>query len=533
MPQHSSGPGGRHRAPRTLYRFSFAGSFSEVALCSFLFSVIMFVQGWNIRRYPMLSGDEGTYVAQAWALQQGKGLANYTYWYDHPPMGWIQIAIATWIPSLLKPEVMTVASSRLVMLAVSAVTTALLYVLARRLSLPPWAAGLAMLLFGLSPLAVVLHREVFLDNLAVMWMLLAFCLAASRSNSLWHHCGAGMSTAFSVLTKETILVVLPALAVTMWQFSHRDTRKFTITGAVTSFALLGLFYPLFAWLKGELLPGFKHASLWEGISFQLMNRTGSGVMFSKGSNSYGVLHSWLYYDAVLLVGGLAGTAMLLLTRSWSRTARYLTGPALAVVILSLVAMRPSGYLPGMYVIQALPFLAVTLASGAALLAHAMLRKGRHSAERKAFTAIRWTLAVTLAATAAVYVVPRWYVGDRLALTADANGPYRAAAAWLRNKVPDPALTRVLVDDVLWMDLVHAGYEPGLGDIWFYKADLDPAVKKTMPHGYRDIDYVVASAILRRDASDLPTVKAALEHSTPVAIFGTGEARIEIREISQH
>jgi hypothetical protein len=140
-------------------------------------------------------------------------------------------------------------------------------------------------------------------------------------------------------------------------------------------------------------------------------------------------------------------------------------------------------------------------------------------------------AGALALAAAAYVVPHWYDGNRAALTVDANAPYRAAAAWMQDEVADPAATRVLVDDALWLDLVHDGFEPGTGAIWFYKADLDPAVTKTMPRGWRDLDYVVSSPTVRRDAVDLPNVKAALEHSTPVAVFGEGEDRIEIRRIA--
>ncbi|MFI1471936.1 ArnT family glycosyltransferase [Streptomyces wuyuanensis] len=507
----------------------FRSSRPDLLLCGALLTAILLVQGWNIQHFPTLSDDEGTYLAQAWAVQQGEGLAHYTYWYDHPPLGWIQLAGLTWIPSLVAPDAMTVATMRGAMLLISAASAVLLYVLARRLWLPRWAAGLAMVLFGLSPLSVVLQREIFLDNLAVMWMLLAFCLAASPSRHLWHHFGAGLAAATGVLTKETMLVVLPALLVTMWRFSHRDTRKFAVTGAVTACALIGFSYPLFALLKGELLPGEGHVSLWEGITYQ-MSRPGSGFILSEGTGSNGVLRSWLYYDRVLPVGGLAGAALLLLTLRWSVTARALAGPALAVAILAAVAMRPSGYLPAMYVIQALPFLALVLAGGAASVGHAVLSRWRSPGEARALTFARRSAAVVLALAAAVYVVPRWYDGDRTAMTADANAPYRAAAQWLRTEVAEPARTRVLVDDALWLDLVHAGYQPGLGAIWFYKADLDPAVTKTMPRGWRDLDYVVASPTVRRDARDLPNVRAALEHSTPVAVFGEGEDRIEIREI---
>ncbi|MGP4005514.1 ArnT family glycosyltransferase [Streptomyces sp. 4N124] len=524
QPAPVAGSTGRTTPPKRL-----RSSRPDLLLCGVLLVAILVVQGWNIAAYPTLSDDEGTYLAQAWAVQQGEGLAHYTYWYDHPPLGWIQMALLTWIPAALSPESMTVGSMRVMMLVISGISAVLVYVLGRRLSLPRWAAGLGMVLFGLSPLSVVLQREIFLDNLAVMWTLLAFCLAASPSRHLWHHFGAGIAAATAVLTKETMLVILPALFVTMWRHSHRDTRKFALTGAITACALIGFAYPLFALLKGELLPGSGHVSLWDGIKYQ-MTRPGSGFILDRGTGSYGVLQSWLYYDRVLPLGGLAGALLLLATWRWSVTARALAGPALTVAILALLALRPNGYLPAMYVIQALPFLALVLAGGTASVAHAVLRRWRLPDEQRYLTRGRYTLAVVLALAAGAYVVPRWYEGDRTAVTADANAPYRAASQWLSSEVADPEDTRVLVDDALWLDLVHSGYEPGLGVIWFYKADLDPAVTKTMPRGWRDLDYVVASPTVRRDAVDLPNVKAAIEHSTPVAVFGKGEDRIEIRQI---
>nr|WP_303713383.1 phospholipid carrier-dependent glycosyltransferase [Kutzneria buriramensis]WKX12109.1 phospholipid carrier-dependent glycosyltransferase [Kutzneria buriramensis] len=524
QPVPKPGPAERTAPPSRL-----RSSRSDLLLCGVLLLAIMVVQGWNISDYPTLSDDEGTYLAQAWAVQEGRGLAHYTYWYDHPPFGWIQIAALTWIPAKLSPESMTVGSMRATMLVISGISAVLVYVLGRRLSLPRWAAGLGMVFFGLSPLSVVLQREIFLDNLAVMWTLLAFTLAASPSRHLWHHFGAGIAAATAVLTKETMLVILPALLVTMWRHSHRDTRKFALTGAITACTLIGFSYPLFALLKGELLPGSGHVSLWDGVKYQ-MTRPGSGFILDQGSGSYGVLQSWLYYDRILPLGGLAGALLLLATWRWSVTARALAGPALTVAILAALALRPNGYLPAMYVIQALPFLALVVAGGTASVAHGVLRRWRADGEKRYVTGGRYALAVVLAIAAGAYVVPRWYDGAHTAVTLDANAPYKAASKWLSSEVENPKDTRVLVDDAMWLDLVHAGYRPGLGVIWFYKADLDPAVTKTMPRGWKDIDYVVASPTVRRDAVDLPNVKAAIQHSTPVAVFGTGEDRIEIRQI---
>ena len=144
---------------------------------------VLVVQAWNITGYPTVSDDEGTYLAQAWSVQHWHGLAPYTYWYDHPPLGWIQIAVLSWLPGLFSsPAHLFTAEMRVVMVPVTAVCCLLLFVLARRLGLTRWAAGLGVLLFGLSPLSVGLQRELFLDNFAVMWMLAA--LSEPRPSSV-------------------------------------------------------------------------------------------------------------------------------------------------------------------------------------------------------------------------------------------------------------------------------------------------------------------------------------------------------------
>ncbi|QDY81211.1 phospholipid carrier-dependent glycosyltransferase [Streptomyces qinzhouensis] len=538
----------RRTEPRPVVRFR--SSRPDLLICFGLLAVIMLVQGWNITGFPALSDDEGTYLSQAWAVQQGEGLAHYTYWYDHPPLGWIQIAGLTYLPSLIWPESMNVATMRPVMLLISAISAVLVYVLARRLFLPRWAAALAMAAFGLSPLSVYFQRELFLDNIAVMWMLLAFCLAASPSRHLWHQFAAGLAGAVSVLSKETMLLVLPALLVTLWTHSHRETRKFVVTGAITSCALIGLSYPLYALLNNELFASPDHVSLFAGIEYQL-SRPGSGFILDAGSGSHKTFQAWLYYDPILPLAGVAAAVLLLLVFRWSVTARAIGGPALAVAILTLLAFRPDGYLPAMYVIQALPFLALVLAGAAASIVHMVLHRrrtepagdpaaettetpGAPATMRDRFRKLlgpRHALVAVLAVLAAVATVPAWAEGNRDALTQDDNRHYRAAAAWFENEIDDPANTRVLVDDALWLDLVHDGYTPGTGVFWFYKADLDPAVMKTIPRGWRDIDYIVSTVTVRRDAPTLPTTAAALANSTPVVVFGTGDDRIEIRRIN--
>jgi dolichyl-phosphate-mannose-protein mannosyltransferase len=481
-----------------------------------LTAVVLVLLAWNLTGFPSASDDEGTYLAQAWAVQHGKGLAHYTYWYDHPPLAWIQLAGLSWIPSLLAPKLLAVAAGRIAMLPVQAVGLLLVYLVSRRIGLPRWAASLALLTYGLSPLFVTMGRQIYLDSFAVVWLLGALALALSPRRHLWHYAAAGGATAVAVLSKETVLVIAPAVVLALWQNASRSsTRPWAFGAYFSGLVLVGCFYPLYAVLRGELFPGADHVSLIGAWQFQLGSRSGSGSVFSAGTGAYSLLHSWLYYDTVILIAGLVATAGALFLRR-------LRPVAVAGAILVLVAMRPGGYLPAMYVVQVLPFFAIAIAGVTAWLV-AKLHPGREW--------WRWAVLGLAAVLAAVVVVPRWYNGDRRAVATDANAPYVQAADYLRGELPGRAAATVVVDDVLWLDCVNAGYQQDRV-IWFYKLDLDSAVAARLPGGWRDVDYLVSTPAVRQDPGTLPTVTALLTHSTVIASFGPQDGRIEIRRVDK-
>ncbi|MGW4948386.1 ArnT family glycosyltransferase [Actinoplanes sp. NPDC004185] len=481
-----------------------------------LAAVVLFFMAWNITGFPTATDDEGTYLAQAWAVQNGQGLAHYTYWYDHPPLAWIQLAGLAWLPALFFPDLIAVAAGRIAMLPVVAASLVLVYVISRRLDFSRWASALALLIFGLSPLSITMNRQIYLDSFAVAWMLAALALALSPRKHLWHYAAAGAATAVSVLSKETMLLTAPAVLVAMWQNAAKtSTRPWAFGGYTSGIVLVGVFYPLYALLRGELFPGEGHVSLIGAWQFQLMSRSGSGTVFDEGSGSHSLITSWLYYDTVILVAGLVATLIAL-------AVRRLRAPAIAATILAVVALRPGGYLPAMYVVQILPFFAIVIAGvtdeGVRLLK-----------PQRAWW--RWAILGVAAVTALTLVLPRWYVGDRRALTTDDNAQYVAAATYLRDELPDQGRATIVVDDVLWIDCVDAGFQREKV-IWFYKLDLDTAVAKTLPDGWRDVDYIVSTPALRQDPGSLPTVTKLLTNSTPIATFGPEDGRIEIRRIDK-
>jgi len=479
-------------------------------------------------RAPAFDDDEGTYMAQAWAVQTRHALTHYTYWYDHPPLGWLLLAAWTWTTGAFSRASSAVAAGREAMLVVHLASCGLLFALARRLDLRRGFAGLAVLLFTLSPLALFYQRLVYLDNLATPFVLGAFVLALSPRQRLSAYAASGACFAAAVLIKETSVLLLPALC---WQVAVTTdirTRRYCYALFLVMFVLIGALYPMYALLKNELLPGASHVSLVGGILFQLVERKGSGSLFTPGSIARGVVHGWWALDPWLLVAGV-------LLPPLAFAQRRLRPLALVLALQILMPLR-GGYLPVPYVIGLLPFTAVLAAGvgdglwGSARsrrrtdAAGAQPRLGRaHSRTSRPERWLRRTTAVVAVALFIGSAVPSWWEKDRVLMTDDQAAPMRQAEAWMRAHAPRDAW--LLVDDAMWVDLVRAGFSPRR-TVWFYKLDLDPGIRP--PLGWRSIRYVVVTQVMRNGLADLPSVRAAHNNSTLVTSFGEGTQRVEIR-----
>jgi hypothetical protein len=470
-------------------------------------------------RFPIrATDDEGTYVSQAYAVQQWHRLAHYTYWYDHPPAGWIAIAAYTWLTRAFQRLPTSVSAGREFMVWVNLAGAAMIYLLARRLGYHRLAAAGAVLLFGLSPLAIPFQRTVYLDNVAVMWTLAALALAASPRKSLAGAAGSAICFALAVLSKETILVLLPPLLLLLWQHADPKTRRYNITLFLTLLAGVIFFYPLYAILKNELFEGPGHVSLIWAIKWQLFYREPSGSVLDPNSGTHAVARSWLHDDPLLLGAGVLLTPLGLLIR---RTRAV----ALALAIQVVMLFR-NGYLPFPYVIAMLPFAALTIAGVADQLCKGPARGGSRRRWLRAASRRTGQLVVVVAVAASlITVAPAWARGIDQATTEDHSQPPRQAMAYILAHVPRGSV--LLVDDNLWTDLVRHGFNPD--PVWFYKLELDPTVRSRYKNGWRDIDYIVLSEYTATTLHDLPLVASVIRHSEVIASFGNGE--IAIRRVT--
>jgi cellulose synthase/poly-beta-1,6-N-acetylglucosamine synthase-like glycosyltransferase len=513
-------------------------SHTDAAIQLPLLAAVGLVMATNMFHWPGVQFDEGTYVANAWAVQNRGALAFYTYTYGHPPLAWLTISLWTWASGIFGHAPYSIDGARELMFAISILSCSLLYTLGRRLGMGrPFAAG-AVILFALSPVGLFFHRGVFLDNPATAWALAAFVLALTPRRRVWAFAGSGACFAASVLSKETTLVLLPALLVAAAQNADPRTRRYCLALFASFLSLIGIAYPLYATLKGELLPGQGHVSLIGTATDMLFLRRQSGSIFAPHSVAHATIQFWLHLDPWLL-----GAALLLSPVALAR--RNTRAVALAYLIQVAMVLRP-GYLPNMFVIAFLPFAALVAAGGAEVVIRFLIDRlngGLPDRRRSHPTVLSTpvvlaTLALLLGVSAlvGVHVGLRWWHEDRMAMTTRLDGPPRDAGRWLIHNVGHKKL--LIVTDDFWIYLIEHGFDshPVRGGfnsrrvVSYWPLDYDPAVKRYFPRGWHEFNYIVSTYAMRVTAIYTPTTAKALKYSRVVARFGQGPQAIEIRGI---
>lgn len=488
----------------------------DIAIVVVLMATLGVVHATGMYSFPARFDDEGAYMSQAWAVLTRFDLSHYTYWYDHPPLGWLVLAVYSGLTGGLVRAPYGVAAGRELVLLFHLVSVGLLYVLARRLGMRRIFAAIAVLLYGLSPLGIFFHRMVLLDNLAMPFLLAGFVLILSPGRRLGAHVAAAASLAGAILIREIFVIFLPFAVWLYFKNTSAENRRYSLALTGTTFVGLMLLYPTFALLRGELFPGPDRVSLLGAVGWQLFDRQGSGSIFDASSPAAEVVASWLTLDPLILVLGVLFALIALFIKRF----RWV---GLVVVLLALMLLRP-GYLPVMYVLPALPFLALVV-GGVFDEAWNLASQHRAAVLSAAAMWVRRSLVTLGIAGLAVLVFPFYHVGIDRAMAADADRRFAQAQDWLEaNLQPDD---RLFVDGALWLDVVQSGHPPE-NTIWFYKLDSDPGIH--VPGGWRAVDYIVSSEVVRNSVYDLPQMEQALENSEPIVTFGKGSGRVEIRRI---
>jgi hypothetical protein len=374
--------------------------------------------------------------------------------------------------------------------------------------------GVAAFIF--SPLSLSLGRQIFLDTVALPWLLLAFYLVLSPRLALWNHAAAGGSFAIAVLSKVTAAVMGPALLVALIDRRAWQGRMFSVMGFLTVGALVLAFYPLMALLRGELVSGDGHVSLQDGLLYQFTAREGSGYVWEVGSARSELLVSWAVGDGFLIVGGAIAAVLCLA----SRRTRWVS---VAVGSFFMPVIVGEGYLPSMYIVAGIPFLCIALASAADLMRRAALRVARNWLPNQALVTPIVLVGVTLLLLVQTPVLG-WVAKDRELLSSDQNSDFRDTLDWMRSHVPRDEV--VLTPYSMWHDLDSEGWDDNWTMIVLEKADLDPAFKVHHPSGWKEIEWIIEGPTVQSNLEvlGLTTASTALQNSAIVRSFGPWNIR---------
>ena len=224
-----------------------------------------------------------------------------------------------------------------------------------------------------------------------------------------------------------------------------------------------------------------------------------------------LLESWLYYDTYLVLAGVAAGVLCLMRR------RAVWIPV-AMATFAVPVLTGEGYLPSMYIIGVVPFLALALGVAADILWSAFRTVVAPLAPRPRTVA---TIVVGAAAIlgAASVTVPHWWGQSRALLTEEENTDWASPLAWVQENVPRQ--DTILVPYSMWQDVNTSGWDDPWDAVVTEKVDLDSQFLREHPEGAEALDWIIVGPFTQAniDSLGLDMVEEALEESEPVQTFG--------------
>lgn len=485
---------------------------TERAMIVGLVLVGLVAQGFNLFHYPAFTflDDEGIYVSQAWAILREGRITHYTYVYDHAPAGWVLLSGWFGLTGGVQTLGTAINSGRVLMLLLHLGMIPLLYHLARKLNATMTTASIAALVFSLSPLALFYQRIVLLDTIMLFWALLSLNLLLDGWGRLSRLTLSGVCFGLALLSKESAIVLLPAFLFIAIRQRRRHHGLFGVTMWVVIAIAVVSWYPLYAALKGELLPVNGAAcagvnsqvtaggvSLYDQVVCQI-TQPGAGILNLHNQALDLLRTNWLAHDPVLvIVGALAVFANLIRGIGWRRIRNSRAFTAGLLGILPIAYLAAGGSVLGHYVLTAIPFLCLNFA---VLLG-------------PVFARIPAPGSGVLATLMIGSLVGGYLFAGTLQplFTAKPDAPGHDAVAWIKTFVP--ADSRMIIRDDIWTDL----HEQGLGGPAFpnaqsyFKVTADPAIRDgVFGNDWRNVDYLVITPDTVKDFNAAPRNTLALD-----------------------
>jgi hypothetical protein len=483
--------------------------------------------------FPYYENDEGVYMSQAWALFETGRLAPYTYWYDHAPFGWIQIGLWAILTGGYFTFGFAINSGRVFMLVIYLANCLFLYLIARKLTSSKIWAITTVLLFGLSPLGILLQRRVLLDNLALFWSLISIYFAVYYEKRFYYLILSGFTLGLAILSKESVIFFAPAIAFYILAIAHKQHRLHGIVlWSATLATLLGL-YITYAFMKNELFPSGSilggqgdHVSLIETLSFQAQREGGGNILNPTKSQFWQrFFQVWSRNDRLLIYSGFFATLANLILGF-----RNLHAAFLALLSLSFILfLGRGGLVLDFYIIPLLPILALNLTYLLHTLIYPLVLFARNLLIRTLFYALT-LLFLILPIMQFIYQKDRIGFENFSLYTSNQTKPQIEAVNWIKTKLaPDDYLA---FDNYAYLDLKVGNRSQTFPNAdWYIKIDTDKEIRKKFNNNSKNIEYLALTPQIEHDiatfSQGLPLIEQAFKESREIITFYNDRWRVKI------
>jgi Dolichyl-phosphate-mannose-protein mannosyltransferase len=518
----------------------------ETILVIVLLGIAAAAQAINMFHFPYFENDEGTYLSQAWAVVYQGRLAYYTYWYDHSPAGWFQIALWIILTGGFRTFGSPLYSGRILMLIMQLGSTFILYCIAKNISRSVLVATAVTLLFALSPYGIYYHRRVLLDNITTLTLLLSILLLVVKRLTLKHVWLSALAFSIAALSKEITAFVLPAVLCLVIYQVDKSHRWLAASGWIVLVFTIVSLYPLMAIINNELFPtgtflggNTPHVSLVQGVFFQASRRNDGGIL-NYNSEFWIMTRYWLHDDPVNVIFGTCAAIISVLVIKKNRLVGIMGLCSLCFWLYFL----HGGEVIKFYLIPLLPLLALNLGLVLWIVAGSIrsLLSNRIKLAVKFKPVLQPALfLLCIAGIVGGLAWPSLELGYRSRDIGDSHSPFIywtgtqadaqvQATDWVKQHVP--LNSRIVIDMYMWPDLHEDGYNNAH---YYWKVETDPAIRDTIFHNnWRNFDYIILSPQMSLDGKtqNMTLLATAEAHSTLFATSDTGGWPMKILKVNK-
>jgi endo-1,4-beta-D-glucanase Y/4-amino-4-deoxy-L-arabinose transferase-like glycosyltransferase len=451
--------------------------------------------------YPYYESDEGIYFSQAWALATTGTLSPYTYWYDHAPAGWMQLAIWILISGGVHAFGFAINSGRVFMLVMQLASSILLYYITKRLTESRSFSIVSVIIFCLSPLGIYFQRRVLLDNMMVFWVLLSVLLIISYKNRLSRIAYASIAMGIAILTKETAVIFVPLLTYYVYIISEKKHRSFVISQWILIQALLVGMYLFYALVKNELFPTGtflggpqEHVSLMDALSYQ-SKRQGGGGVFDPASYFWRSFNKvWVREDPILIYGGILATLTTAVMGIYNKSARLLAG----LSIFFWLFLLKGGLIIEFYILPLIPIMALNI-SYVLWSIYSALKVLLENNPLKKLAYVIPMIFIYVWLNQFRVLIPNVRGGINM-YTARQTQAQLQAVEWIK-KYRNPA-DFIVIDNYAYIDLKDNKEKIFNNVEWFTKIDTDRDIREGKLKGdYKNIDYLAVTPQIETDTQN--------------------------------